>query len=71
MAAESKKTDVGEGVTFGPLNRVITLTAVTYDLIEVELDHAGRKATITLKGPSEAAPSICPPFKHRATRPIY
>ena len=48
MAAESKKTDVGEGVTFGPLNRVITLTAVTYDLIEVELDHAGRKATITL-----------------------
>lgn len=56
MAAESKKTDVGEGVTFGPLNRVITLTAVTYDLIEVELDHAGRKATITLKGPSEAAP---------------
>ena len=56
MAAESKKADVGEGVTFGSLNRVITLTAVTYDLIEVELDHAGRKATITLKGPSEAAP---------------
>ncbi len=63
MAAESKKTDVGEGVTFGPLNRVITLTAVTYDLIEVELDHAGRKATITLKGPSEAAPVDMSTFK--------
>ena len=63
MAAESNKTDVGEGVTFGPLNRVITLTAVTYDLIEVELDHAGRKATITLKGPSEAAPVDMSTFK--------
>ena len=41
----------------GALNRSITENAVTYDLIEVELDRTGRTATITLKGPEGDAPA--------------
>lgn len=57
FAASSKKADVAEGITLGPLSRNITEDAVTYSLVEVELDRAGRKAVITLKGPEEDAPA--------------
>jgi benzoyl-CoA-dihydrodiol lyase len=63
FAAKSAKTDVAKGVTFGPLIRSISDVAVTYDLIEVELDRKGRKATITLKGPAEDAPADMAAFE--------
>ena len=63
FAAKSTKADVSNGVTFGPLNRKIDDTAVTYDLLEVELDRAGRTATITLKGPEEDAPADMDAFQ--------
>lgn len=63
FAAKSTKADVSEGVTFGPLNRTITEDAVSYDLVEIELDRAGRKATITLKGPGEDAPADMAAFQ--------
>ncbi|MFK7876298.1 MAG: 2,3-epoxybenzoyl-CoA dihydrolase [Paracoccaceae bacterium] len=56
MAASSEKPDIAQGVTLGPLNRTITDQAVTYDLIEVAMDRAGRNVSITIKGPDEAAP---------------
>lgn len=57
FAQASTKSDVTEGVVFNPLNRTISETAVTYDLVEVELDRASRVATLTLKGPQEAVPA--------------
>ena len=63
FAAASDKPDITEGISFGPLNRTITDDAVTYDLVEVELDRAGRTATITLKGPEEATPKDMAAFQ--------
>ena len=63
FAAKSKKADIQGGITFGPLSRAITDTAVTYDLLEVDLDRVGRTATITIKGPEEGAPATMDAFQ--------
>ncbi|WP_169566337.1 2,3-epoxybenzoyl-CoA dihydrolase [Sneathiella limimaris] len=58
FAANSKKADVKEGIKLGPLDRKIADDgSVTYSLVEVQVDRAGRKATITLHGPEEDAPA--------------
>ena len=57
FAAASDKADVAEGIKLGPLPRSITDDAVSYALVEVEIDRKGRKAVITLKGPEEDAPA--------------
>ncbi|MBW4984177.1 2,3-epoxybenzoyl-CoA dihydrolase [Mameliella sp. CS4] len=57
FAAASDKADVAEGIKLGPLSRSITDDAVSYALVEVEIDRKGRKAVITLKGPEEDAPA--------------
>jgi len=57
LAAASSKPDGAKGITFGPLERTISDSAVTYDHVEVELDRTARRATITLKGPEEDAPA--------------
>jgi benzoyl-CoA-dihydrodiol lyase len=57
FAARSAKA-TGAGIKLGPLSRKIDESgAVTYSLVEVEVDRAGRKATITLQGPTEGAPA--------------
>ena len=63
LAAKSGKADVAKGIALGPLERNITENAVTYDLVEVELDRDGRKATITLNGPKEDAPADMAAFE--------
>ena len=63
FAAASKKPDVAKGIALGPLNRKITDNAVTYDLVEVDLDRAARRATITLKGPEGDAPADMAAFE--------
>ncbi|MDA7426029.1 2,3-epoxybenzoyl-CoA dihydrolase [Thalassococcus lentus] len=58
FAASSAKADVAKGITLGPLDRTFHDDgSVSYSLVEVEADRAGRKVTITLKGPEEAAPA--------------
>ncbi len=54
-AASTKVT--GQGITLNPVDRTVTDNAITYSLVEVELDRNGRKATITLKGPEGDAPT--------------
>ena len=54
-AASTKAT--GNGITLGPIDRTISENAVTYSLVEVEMDRKGRKATITIKGPDCDVPS--------------
>ncbi len=57
FAAASAKPDVEAGISLTPLNRKIDADALHYDLVEVEIDRAGHKATITLAGPGAAAPA--------------
>lgn len=57
FAAASAKPDVEQGIALGPLNRTITEDAAIYDLVEVVIDRAARRAEITLKGPEDDAPA--------------
>lgn len=55
-AASTKAT--GTGIALTPLQRVIAEDgSLRYSLVEVAVDRAGRKATITLSGPDMPAPS--------------
>ncbi len=55
--ADASDKAVGAGIVLGPLDRAFGADTLTYSLVEVELDRAGRKAVITLKGPEGAAPA--------------
>ncbi|MEM7270891.1 MAG: 2,3-epoxybenzoyl-CoA dihydrolase, partial [Pseudomonadota bacterium] len=57
FAAASDKPDAEAGVKLNPLTRVIADDGgVAYSLVEVDLDRAARRATITLHGPEADAP---------------
>ncbi len=58
FAASSSKAKVAKGISLTPLNKTIGEDgSVTYSLVEVVLDHEGRKATIILHGPDAPAPA--------------
>ncbi len=57
FAAASTKPDGLTGITLGPITRSFGDDAITYSLVEVEIDRAGGRATITLKGPDGDAPA--------------
>ncbi len=64
FAAASSKADVESGITLGPLDRTIAEDgSLTYSLVEVSIDRDARKASITLSGPTEAAPGDMDAFK--------
>ncbi len=63
FADASNKSEIAKGVEFGPLDRAIGENDLIYSLVEVEIDRVGRKATITLKGPQEDAPSDMDAFQ--------
>ena len=57
FAAASDRAAPAEGIALGPLDRTIGESSVAYSTVEVEVDRAARRATITLKGPEDAAPA--------------
>ncbi|MEP3278892.1 MAG: 2,3-epoxybenzoyl-CoA dihydrolase [Stappiaceae bacterium] len=58
FAASSSKPDIAEGVLLTPLQRNFDDSgSVTYSSVEVVVDRAGRKATLTIHGPGEPVPS--------------
>ena len=57
FAANSQKPSGLTGIALNPLDRKIDGDSVTYSLVEVAIDRAGRKATITLSGPDADAPA--------------
>ncbi len=57
LAATSDRPSGGKGIALTPLARTLTADAVTYGTVRVEIDRTGRRATITLKGPSDAPPA--------------
>ena len=57
IAEKNAKGDV-TGIKLGPLQRSIAADgSVSYSLVEVAVDHATRRATITLQGPDAAPPA--------------
>ncbi|MDE4173766.1 2,3-epoxybenzoyl-CoA dihydrolase [Phaeobacter sp. PT47_59] len=57
FAEASSKADGLTGITLGPISRSFGDNAITYSLVEVEIDRDGGRATITLKGPEADAPA--------------
>ena len=57
MAAASDKADVEEGIALTPINRTFDEDGVTYSTVEVALNRAEARATVTIKGPTDAAPA--------------
>ncbi len=57
FAEANSKADGLTGITLGPINRSFGDNAITYSLVEVEIDRDGGRATITLKGPDADAPA--------------
>ncbi|MGA9868468.1 MAG: 2,3-epoxybenzoyl-CoA dihydrolase [Acetobacteraceae bacterium] len=51
LAEGSDRPDAGHGIALTPLSRTVTADAISYPLVRVALDHARRRATITLLGP--------------------
>ena len=57
LAASSDKVDVSKGIELTPLSRTISNDALTYSTVEVSLNRAERRATLTVKGPEDGAPN--------------
>jgi benzoyl-CoA-dihydrodiol lyase len=57
FAAGSGRKATSPGVTLKPLDRTFRADGIDYSLVTVDVDAAGRIATLTLEGPSEAAPT--------------
>jgi len=66
FAAASPKADVQQGVALGPLDKVIADDgSVIYSLVDVAVERAARRATITLSGPQDAAPGDMAAFQEQ------
>jgi benzoyl-CoA-dihydrodiol lyase len=64
FAAASGKPDVARGIALTPLDKTLGADgSVTYSAVEVALDRAARKATVTLHGPEAAAPADMAAFE--------
>ncbi len=64
FAAKSSRPGDATGVALTPLARVIAEDgSMTYSAVEVEVDRTGRKATITVSGPNDAAPASMDEFQ--------
>jgi benzoyl-CoA-dihydrodiol lyase len=56
FADASDRPSDAKGIELAPLNREISGDFIRYDHVQVEIDRAGRVATLTVRGPSDAAP---------------
>ena len=63
-AAKSPRPSDAEGVRLNPLAKTVGEDgSLAYSLVQVEIDRAGRKATITLEGPDADAPADMAAFQ--------
>ncbi len=63
FASKSPRPSEAQGVKLTPLKRQIGEDAITYSTVEVALDRAGRRATITINGPEDDAPADMAAFQ--------
>jgi len=57
FAAASKRAGEGQGVALKPLNRSFTEDGIRYGFVSVDLNRAGRIATISIKAPDNDPPA--------------
>ena len=57
LAAKSDRPADAKGITLTPIERTISTDSVTYSTVNVEIDRAGRRATITVRGPASPPPA--------------
>ena len=57
FAAASKRAGEGQGVALKPLNRRFTEDGIRYGFVSVDLNRAGRIATISIKAPDNDPPA--------------
>jgi len=57
LAASSDRPRLGPGLTLGPLRPAVTDDAVHYSSVSLQIDRAGRVATLTVKAPDTAQPA--------------
>jgi benzoyl-CoA-dihydrodiol lyase len=57
LAALSNRPTGAKGVVLTPLDRTISGDLVTYSTVKVEIDRAGRRATILIQGPTAPPPA--------------
>ncbi len=56
LASTSDRPGGAKGIALTPLTRTIDGNAITYSSVKVEIDRAGRRATLMLLGPGGAPP---------------
>ena len=56
LAAASTRPFGAKGVALTPLNKILAPEAITYVHVSVEIDRAGRTATLTVRAPSGTQP---------------
>ncbi len=56
LAATSDRPTGAKGIMLTPLGRAIVGDAINYSTVKVEIDRVGKKAGITILGPTDAAP---------------
>ena len=57
MAATSDRPSDAKGIALTPIERQLSKDSITYTSVKVEIDRDGRRATITISGPTDAAPA--------------
>jgi benzoyl-CoA-dihydrodiol lyase len=57
LAAASDRPSSGPGITLGPLGPTVTDDAVMYSSVSLQIDRAGRVASLTVKAPDAAQPT--------------
>jgi benzoyl-CoA-dihydrodiol lyase len=57
LAAQSDRPAAAKGIKLTPLDRKIDSDAVIYSSLKVEIDRTRRRATLTILGPTSAAPT--------------
>jgi benzoyl-CoA-dihydrodiol lyase len=57
LAASSDRPSSGPGITLGPLRPTVTVDAVHYSSVSLQIDRPGRVATLTVKAPDTEQPT--------------
>ncbi len=60
IAARSDRPRDAQGVSLAPLERRIEADGIFYNFVSVEMDRAGRRATVTVSGPGPGGPPASP-----------
>jgi benzoyl-CoA-dihydrodiol lyase len=57
LAAQSDRPVGAKGIALTPLERTIADDSITYSSVKVDIDRAGRSATLTIQGPGAPPPA--------------